>query len=109
MAIATFILIIPLIAVLVVCIGAILLQIYLSKKENRLLGLILPLLTLLNSLLAILSLSKSYSYSGPFWAAIQTFLIMNIPTAILIFIYFLCQHKQNRKKLLEKMNIQDLE
>ena len=59
MAIATFILIIPLIAVLVVCIGAILLQIYLSKKENRLLGLILPLLTLLNSLLAILSLSKS--------------------------------------------------
>ena len=58
MAIATFILIIPLIAVLVVCIGAILLQIYLSKKENRLLGLILPLLTLLNSLLAILSLSK---------------------------------------------------
>ena len=99
MAIATFILIIPLIAVLVVCIGAILLQIYLSKKENRLLGLILPLL----------SLSKSYSYSGPFWAAIQTFLIMNIPTAILISIYFLCQHKQNRKKLLEKMNIQDLE
>ena len=61
MAIATFILIIPLIAVLVVCIGAILLQIYLSKKENRLLGLILPLLTLLNSLLAILRLTKSYS------------------------------------------------
>ena len=34
MAIATFILIIPLIAVLVVCIGAILLQIYLSEKET---------------------------------------------------------------------------
>ena len=109
MAIATFILIIPLIAVLVVCIGAIMLQIYLSKKENRLLGLILPLLTLLNSLLTILSLSKSYSHSGSFLAAIQTFLIMNIPTAILISIYFLCLHKQNRKKLLEKMNIQDLE
>lgn len=35
-------------------------------------------------------------------------LLSNIPTAVLLAIYFACRTKQRRKKQLDKMNIQDL-
>ena len=40
---------------------------------------------------------------------IYAFLIYNIPTAILLAIYFACREKQKRNRDLEKMNIQDLQ
>ena len=35
-------------------------------------------------------------------------LLSNIPTAVLLAIYFACRTRQRRKKQLDKMNIQDL-
>jgi len=35
-------------------------------------------------------------------------LVMNIPTVVLLAIYFGCREKIKRKKAIEKMNIQDL-
>lgn len=40
---------------------------------------------------------------------IAIFLIFNIPTLISLAIYFGCRQKFRKKKLLEKMNLQDLE
>lgn len=42
---------------LVICVGGILLQIFLSKQENKWAGLILPLITLIISLLAVFSVA----------------------------------------------------
>ena len=38
-----------------------------------------------------------------------TFLVGNIPTVIYLLIYFACRETQKRRRLLEKMNIQDLD
>ena len=37
------------------------------------------------------------------------FLMYNIPTLVLLGIYFACREKYSRKKQLDKMNIQDLD
>jgi len=41
--------------------------------------------------------------------AVYVFLTYNIPTTILLAIYFACREKQKRNRDLEKMNIQDLQ
>ena len=51
MAIASRMLVISLIVLLVFVVGGVLLQIFLSRRESRWPGLILPLLTFLSSLL----------------------------------------------------------
>lgn len=71
------------------------LQLILSKKENNILGLILPFMTILNSLLYFLQATS-------FWAGVKAFIITNIFTIILLFIYIKC------KKGIKK-NIQDVE
>lgn len=103
-----------LIALLVILLGGgglIFLQIYLSKRENRFLGLILPLLSLLYSVIMVCNLMVTESMSGwdIFSMVASTFLLANIPTVILIVIYFACREKIRRRKQLEKMNIQDLD
>jgi len=40
---------------------------------------------------------------------IYVFLLYNIPTVVLLAIYYACRENLKRKKELEKMNIQDLE
>ena len=91
--------------------GGILLQIFLSKKENKWLGLILPIIAFAYSLLTISSLARTDDMS--WWSILgmvaSTLFIANIPTVILLVIYFGCRERIKRKKALEKMNIQDLE
>ncbi|MEG0597226.1 MAG: hypothetical protein RR502_04180 [Oscillospiraceae bacterium] len=97
--------------ILAVFIGIIFLQIFLSKKENRLLGLILPIITFLCSLLALLNAAAFPSMTAweVFGVLAATFILSNIPTLILLAIYCACKGKSKRKKQLEKMNIQDLD
>ncbi|MCL2391814.1 MAG: hypothetical protein FWC66_04295 [Oscillospiraceae bacterium] len=115
--------------------GSILLQIFLSKKESKWPGLLLPAITVLFSVLAILGIAI-YSVGSGYattqfmvdgvvveetiiWAhdytmselanIINIFILMNIPTAVLLIIYAACRGKRRRQRDLEKMAAQDLE
>ena len=95
--------------------GLIALQIFLSHHEAAWPGLILPVLSLLFSLLTALSmvLYMAVPADASVWAIVPTaggvFLMTSIPTVIYLAIYFACREKRRRKKQMEKMNIQDLD
>jgi preprotein translocase subunit YajC len=42
-------------------------------------------------------------------AALLFWLIVNIPTIILLLVYFVCRQQYKKKNQIEKMKIQDLE
>ena len=92
---------------LVFVVGGILLQIFLSKRERTWPGLVLPLLSLLYSLLMACS---AVAYSEKIiWGPILTSLILgNIPTVILLAIYAACREKRRKRGELDKMQIKDL-
>ena len=92
---------------LVFVVGGILLQIFLSKRERKWPGLVLPLLSLLYSLLMACS---AVGYSEKIiWGPILTSLILgNIPTVILLAIYAACREKRRKRGELDKMQIKDL-
>lgn len=102
---------IALFVVLILLAGGIFLQIFLSKKKSRWFGLILPAITFLYSLLMVLGVAVYDGMSGReiFILIASTFLISNIPTIVLLGIYFGCREKVRLRAQLEKMNIQDLE
>lgn len=96
--------------VLVLLVGGIFLQIFLSKKNSKWFGLILPAITFLYSLLMVLGLAVYDGMSGGeiFILIASTFLLNNIPTIVLLGIYFGCREKMKLRAELEKMSIQDL-
>lgn len=91
-------------------VGAIFLQIFLSKKQNKWYGLILPIITFLFSLICPLNMIAPSD--GVTWSFIAQMLIVwliaNISTIILMVIYLACRENLRRKDRLDKMNIQDL-
>jgi Ca2+/Na+ antiporter len=90
--------------------GAIWLQVFLAKKESKWLGLILPFIAFAGSLLMVFSIMVNGMTTWQIFGLIaSTFLMANIPTIILLAIYWGCREKIREKKALEKMNIQDLE
>lgn len=89
--------------------GAIWLQIFLSKKANRWLGLILPIITFFFSLIFTMNIRDTGSAWQNTISIASTLLLTNIPTAILLAIYFACREKLKRKSQINKMSIQDLE
>jgi len=138
-----------LIVLLALIAGIIVLQVFLSKKENKWLGLILPVISLFISLIAVFGIAAfstvtttashqtidengvvilqeeikgNFAHTSPeisetirifpasslIFTVVSIFLLYNIPTAVLLVIYFACREKQNQKKALEKMKIQDL-
>ena len=95
-----------LIIFIIFLIGVICLQIFLSKKENKWLGLILPSLNLLFSvLISLLVVGESDSV---IWQVFIAFLQINISTIILLIIYASCRDKVAKKNELEQMVIKDL-
>ena len=96
-------------AVLVIA-GIVCLQIFLSKRESKWPGLVLPIMAFLFGLLYPLNMiapDEGIAVSFIIQMLIVWF-IGNIPTIILLAIYFGCRGKQRRTKQLDKMNIQDL-
>jgi len=112
--------------------GMIVLQVFLSRKESKWLGLILPMITFGISVLAVLSVialsvftatstlmvdgevmeqtvTQIGNVSSIIGTAIYIFLLANIPTAVLLAIYAACRGKRNRQRALAKMSVQDLE
>ena len=97
--------------IFLVFVGAVLLQIFLSKRDSKWLGLILPVIAFCISLVYMLNLAAP---SGEVTAdfvlqVVLVFVLTNIPTVLLIGIYCACREKVRRKKEMEKMNIQDLQ
>lgn len=90
--------------------GVIVLQVFLSKKENKWPGLVLPIIAFLFGLLYPLNMiAPSEGVNAGFiFQMILVWLLGNIPTIVLLTIYFACRGKQRRNKQLDKMNIQDL-
>ena len=99
--------IVALCSILPFLIGLVVLQVFLSKRESKWPGLILPLLSFLYSLVMALS---AVAYNGVIpWGPILASLILgNIPTVILLAIYFACREKFRKRSELDKMHINDL-
>ena len=87
--------------------GVIVLQIFLSKRESKWPGLVLPIISFFISFIYPLNMAIP-SMGGFIFALVLGWLIANIPTIVLLTIYFACRGKQRRNKQLDKMNIQDL-
>lgn len=90
-------------------VAIILLQIVLSKRENKWLGLIIPIISFGLSILWILGIPYYLSLSGLTVKVILVFILTNIPTAIFLLIYFIYQKNVKKINEIDKMNIQDLE
>ena len=90
--------------------GVIWLQLFLSKKSNKWLGLILPAISFAFSFLTVLNIAVFDDMSSwdTFITIASTFLISNIPTVILLAIYVACRERIKKNDELQKMNIQDL-
>lgn len=113
--------------------GIVILQIFLSKNKNKWLGLILPMVFLLISLMGVLGISfyptqttqmhtvtengviiDKVIKSSPGDAGsllitvVVTFFVYNIPTVILLLIYAACRKNIKKNKRLDKMKVQDL-
>jgi len=123
---------ITMLILLLFCAGVVVFQIFLSKKESKWAGLILPIISFGISLLAALSVllfsvdtgtmtqtvngeiveqtvTQINDSSSIIVGAVIAFAYSNIPTGVLLAIYAACRGKRNRQRALEKMSVQDLE
>ncbi|WP_051153020.1 hypothetical protein [Lacrimispora indolis] len=84
--------------VVLILAAAMWLQVFLSKKVSKWLGLILPFISFAYSLCMGFSVAKSDGITvwNNFNLIMSTFLITNIPTITLLTIYFGC-HKKKEK------------
>lgn len=124
MLIATKTIIIACVILLLVSVGAIALEVYLSRRESKVPGLVLPGILFLGELFVLLNVVTnvvmtsvadnavggvdSYDVFVTVLNTVLTLLVISMPTIVLLVIYFLCRRGMNRKKQIEKMNIQDL-
>ena len=108
MAIATTVMWVTLLFLLAALVGGIFLQIFLSRRESRWPGLVLPLLTFLLSLLNVLNIADTGSVSENVLLVLVTVLIGNIPTLVLLAIYWAVREKRRIRAQMDKMNIDDL-
>lgn len=108
MAIASRTIIVLLVVFLVLIVGGIFLQIFLSRRESRWPGLVLPLLTFLWSLLVPLNLMDTGSVSQNVLTVLVTLLAGNIPTLILLAIYWAVREKRRVRDQIDKMKIDEL-
>lgn len=95
---------------LIIFAGAIALQVFLSKKQNKFIGLILPTIALLFSLIMVLNVvfEETMTNWQVFFTLFSTFFIVNIPTIILLAIYFGIREKLKIESELDKTRIKDL-
>ena len=93
---------------LVFIVGGTLLQIFLSKRESKWPGLVLPTITFLWSLLMVLNVTAMETIRAVIASVLSVLLAGNIPTLILLAIYFSCRGKRRKKSEVEKMQINDL-
>lgn len=100
------------IIILVFTVGAVLLQLFLSKRKSKWYGYILPVISIAFSVLTVFNNKGSSLVSGSLvqntLIIISSFITANIRTIILIAIHLYCRDKIKRNSQIQKMNIQDL-
>lgn len=94
------------------------LQIYLSKKESKWYGLVLPLLSALISVMPLLGFSaydnmpqpgsEGQNIVGLLLTMLWVLFIFNIPTIIYLAIYFATREKIKKEREIDQMKIKDL-
>ena len=107
MAVAARTTIVLAVVLLVFVVGGILLEIFLARRKAKWPGLVLPGLTFLYTLVMVLNIT-SVGHGAHWGALLGTLVLGNIPTVILLAIYFACREKQGRNKEQDKMRIEDL-
>ena len=95
------------ILMLALLVGVPVLQVFLSRRGNQWLGLLLPMLTFLYSLVMVCSVT-AYEGGIPWGPILASLISGNIPTAVLLVIYFACREKFRRRSELDKTRIEDL-
>ena len=98
---------VALFGVILLVAGSVLLQVFLSKRESKWPGLVLPVLSFLYSLVMAFS-AVAYNGTIPWGPILASLILGNIPTALLLVIYFACREKFRKRSELDKMNINDL-
>lgn len=88
--------------------GIVLLQIFLSRRESRWPGLVLPLIAFLYSVLMVLNAAYFVSMAHAVLTTALVFVIGNIPTLILLAIYSACRGNRRKRNELDRMRIEDL-
>lgn len=99
-------------------------QIKLSKKYNKIFGLILPILSFIISILTVLNMLSYFEFTemvngaivsteknqigANIMSKIMMFILMNIPTVILSFIYFGERNKLKFRKTINAMKAKKL-
>ena len=100
-----------LLLLLVLLAGGVLLQIFLSRRRSRWPGLVLPGLTFLYSILMVLSVAVygRVGESGFPWGPVLYSLILgNLPTLVLLAIYWAARERYRMRDQMDKMKIDDL-
>lgn len=94
----------------IVVVGAIALQVFLSKRQRKFLGLILPFGSFLYSMIMVLNVAVEETMTNwqIFFTLFSTFFLGNIPTIILLAIYFGIREKMKIESELDKTRIKDL-
>ncbi len=88
--------------------GIVALQIFLSKRKSKWLGLILPISFFIPTLLIILLNTVETNFFNTIMMLFPVLLLANIPSIICLCIYIICRKSHSAKQQLDKMNIQDL-
>ena len=109
MAMVTGVLLIALVVFVVLAVAGVVLQVFLSRMEKGWPGLCLPGLCFLGSLTPLLQLSTAGSPWELTRTAFMLLLLGNIPTLVLLAIWFFCRRGRRRRRQLERMNIDELE
>jgi len=94
---------------LILLIGTVLLQIFLSRQESRWPGLILPGVSFVFSLVMVLSIAALNQGIGQIIGTVLGILLLgNISTLVLLAIYAACRSGRRKRREIEKMNLADL-
>ena len=93
------------------------LEVFLAKRKSRWPGLVMPVLwfvyILLMTVAAVAGYARAYGEplplsAGLVWSALLSLVQANIPTYVLLAVYFFCRSGRRRRKQLDKMQVQDL-
>ncbi len=97
-----------LIVLLILTVSAVLLQIFLSRRESRWPGLILPGICVLISLIAVLGVAAFGSLAESILTVLLVLVLYNLPTAVLLAIYAACRSGRRKRDEADTMRIHDL-
>lgn len=74
--------------VALIVVGGVLLQIFLSIRENKFLGLILPAISFLLSVIFMMMVINNESLAHPVFVGLATLGLYNVPTLVFLTVYF---------------------